>query len=1564
MVTHQDQLGGSPDSVATYASTAIDPYIYTQRWRTADTTSNAAPPPSTSQNDANSGPPSEPEPSDSSEDEAPGPNRPNRTEDVSAFFAAPVNRGPKGVEKKFRKCRACVSEKFLVNEVTTLRRHLQAQHKARKRAAEEAKQTTLDDHVQHIEPNAPTLKYSDTLFREAAEEWLIETNQPLSALDHPRFHHMIDIASRATNGVKIPTRQATRESIISRFKKNISELANKFNSDAVKGEISLTCDAWQAGNRDAYFAVTGHWVEEVKPSDWQLKSALLGFTQMNSAHNGARLGRALYDIAKRYRIQHKIGWVTCDNASNNTTMLKDFETRINNSKRRKEAKVEPWKRQSRHIRCLAHIVNLATQAFLSTYSKTEHLNTDSADAAVDAALKDLADITLQLDRDEIGLIRLIAVKARSSAKRNALLKLLQEKDEVKIPLTLILDMKVRWSSTFAMLERAVKLKPYINEFILKISLEESNAEKQRALRELCVSDEEWVRVQEVLKLLKHADNAQHAFSSQTEPALSHALPALEVLHKTWKNLSEKAKYFRYHEALQAGLEKIATYYNKTSSVNAYNMSMILDPGLKTQYFAKNWGEALELETRKVTEDIFRKRWEQLNKPLPTPSTSSTRPLAPSTSRSRLQAEDSDDESEATAPTATPVVEKPWMKEFMRYLDGDDELEEGQSVVAWWGVHCRRLPTWASLARDYLAIMASSVSSERAFSAAGITISKRRGSLKGDIVEALQVLKSLINSNLIFREPDPTAAWEFENECEEDDGDPDYLLGASELIEQSANLTLEYLNSPKMHELNDTPLHLHHQHLETMKERLQICNIPRLVQGLEKAQQKTEHVPPPQGLLRSGDFAHPRDVTPTIAMLFRAIRLTVLKELHKRMEKSGCEEVTEMDELRPYVQSHQTTTFADLTSLQKFATRIVMATLSFPKVLFPDRSDGNYDNMRFEGEPISVQQLQKIYAHLQDKLMDLWQNSILMGCILRVNYGTLSDVLSSTKAGDCLLDNPSNPFSKHFNDLWNIILNTPALFKRFMKKTPAGDWQLDKHQVEKWLKDLAELELYLLLCVEMTTIIRQYSKNSNNKQMDGMIPSAPSAFCQDLLLQLYSIARPLAVFFALQIYPTKPEIARNYHEMMFMGYQHEFDSCWVSKRMAAITEPFLGWSLTVSSHRHVNIAFTGHKCKGLINAALEREVMSEIHSLQSGHTSSTERRIYGLDHDSLAGLSEDLIVLYLDASAQHQRAFGIIPSGKGLPYFKARMADFVPGKDKVSPRAGGPLGAGDSSLIINMLSDLKLAAEKSAQRQEALAQEVADLKTQISSYQASALVQEWPATAHQDWQDHGEPWDHPMVEPTTDHQATRGSNSAEFSQGLSPQVDLGVGTSDVADLGTSTTTPVTSALPQGCTAMDFDRPIDSEPHTPPAPVSCPIADNVTPQQLSGDPVCASLSMLAQLRKLYGPQASWRSSEQREAVDQVLRVERDVIVALPTGIGKSIIAILPSQVEQGITVIVISLTALVEDWKRRLTSFKIEFEHFEGAEGPDLVGGANIILVSSDVLCDLSLTSATTTSWIMT
>ena len=72
------------------------------------------------------------------------------------------------------------------------------------------------------------------------------------------------------------------------------------------GLISLTCDAWQAGNQDAYFGVTSHWNEEISTNNWENQSALFGFTQMNTAHDGVHLGHALYKIVKCIGIEQKV----------------------------------------------------------------------------------------------------------------------------------------------------------------------------------------------------------------------------------------------------------------------------------------------------------------------------------------------------------------------------------------------------------------------------------------------------------------------------------------------------------------------------------------------------------------------------------------------------------------------------------------------------------------------------------------------------------------------------------------------------------------------------------------------------------------------------------------------------------------------------------------------------------------------------------------------------------------------------------------------------------------------------------------------------------------------------------------------------------------------------------------------------------------------------------------------------------------------------------------------------------------------------------------------------------
>jgi hypothetical protein len=134
----------------------------------------------------------------------------------------------------------------------------------------------------------------------------------------------------------------------------------------------------------------------------------------------------------------------------------------------------------------------------------------------------------------------------------------------------------------------------------------------------------------------------------------------------------------------------------------------------------------------------------------------------------------------------------WQRDFCAYLDVFKQVLDSWTAITWWGVSVlldiaetsqpvsqfnaqRYHPAWTSLARDYLSIITLSVSSEWAFSQGGITISKRRNWLKGDIVKALQCVKCAIRHNLLFREPAPSSITEAElNEDEEhyneDDGE--------------------------------------------------------------------------------------------------------------------------------------------------------------------------------------------------------------------------------------------------------------------------------------------------------------------------------------------------------------------------------------------------------------------------------------------------------------------------------------------------------------------------------------------------------------------------------------------------------------------------------------------------------------------------------------------------------------------------------------------------------------------------------------------------------------------------
>ncbi|KAG6372381.1 hypothetical protein JVT61DRAFT_7836 [Boletus reticuloceps] len=94
---------------------------------------------------------------------------------------------------------------------------------------------------------------------------------------------------------------------------------------------------------------------------------------------------------------------------------------------------------------MAHIVNLATQAFLSAHSKSKHFDPSTPDI-------DFLVIRDELDRDEVGLVCTITIKD-------------------------------------------------VNYFVRHLSLQESSADKRHKTMELELLNTEWEQVQLLLSLL-------------------------------------------------------------------------------------------------------------------------------------------------------------------------------------------------------------------------------------------------------------------------------------------------------------------------------------------------------------------------------------------------------------------------------------------------------------------------------------------------------------------------------------------------------------------------------------------------------------------------------------------------------------------------------------------------------------------------------------------------------------------------------------------------------------------------------------------------------------------------------------------------------------------------------------------------------------------------------------------------------------------------------------------------------------------------------------------------------
>lgn len=105
-------------------------------------------------------------------------------------------------------------------------------------------------------------------------------------------------------------------------------------------------------------------------------------------------------------------------------------------------------------------------------------------------------------------------------------------------------------------------------------------------------------------LVQNSNQIQQYFSSEKEPTLWRALPALEELQTAWEKKRNSRQYALYKDALTGGLEKLRKYYSRLDEKPSFVLSLgkilnlltynsnkiiVLHPYYKLTYIKLAWG---------------------------------------------------------------------------------------------------------------------------------------------------------------------------------------------------------------------------------------------------------------------------------------------------------------------------------------------------------------------------------------------------------------------------------------------------------------------------------------------------------------------------------------------------------------------------------------------------------------------------------------------------------------------------------------------------------------------------------------------------------------------------------------------------------------------------------------------------------------------------------------------------------------------------------------------------------------------------------------------------------------
>lgn len=297
---------------------------------------------------------------------------------------------------------------------------------------------------------------------------------------------------------------------------------------------------------------------------------------------------------------------------------------------------------------------------------------------------------------------------------------------------LILDMPVRWNSTYDMLALAIKQRPAINAVCVTQQLDIS-------VKDIYLTEIDWAQIQEIASFFKMFVSTTKKMQSTSSPTLNEVIPRYHLLIKNVSDrLRDTLDSSPLRQACLIAIKKLRGYYIGAAINHSYaGVATVCDPRFKLVVFDKLLPPESLISFKALIEKQFiaccikyKRRQRDIEVQDLELQLAAEEEVLESNNIDELGSDDDLFFTESTS-----VQEHEWS----RYL-AQPVAPQVTNIYDYWKVKQYEFPTIAKIARDFLAIPATSAPSECVFSGGSDLISKKRARLSVDSIQMLMCLR--------------------------------------------------------------------------------------------------------------------------------------------------------------------------------------------------------------------------------------------------------------------------------------------------------------------------------------------------------------------------------------------------------------------------------------------------------------------------------------------------------------------------------------------------------------------------------------------------------------------------------------------------------------------------------------------------------------------------------------------------------------------------------------------------------------------------------------------------------